>query len=269
MKALRAHDWRWKADGGYYFRSVAELQENPLLPDFRKVRDCKIAALFDRYLPRTEHPDVMELGCGASRWLPYLAIYKDCRVVGLDYEMLAVDLTLANMGGAGAHGSVLCRDAFDTTANTDLFERFDLVYSFGLLEHFDDVVQRIRAVVRYLRPGGILMTMVPNLQGLNWLLQRYGDRRILETHVVYTVADLRHRHEEAALDTLTAGYAGFYDGFLSATAPTTPRLRRRAHRAICRATNLTAWALLKLTRNHFAPELVWTAPAIYYLGRRR
>lgn len=268
MKTVREHDWRWKADGGYYTNSAVELRDNPLLPDFRKLRDRKFAALFDRFVP-AGGGEVLELGCGASRWLPYLALRKGSRVSGVDYEPSAVDLTVANMRGAGAAGAILCRDAFDAAANADLGGRFDLVYSLGLLEHFDDLVRCLRAVVSYVRPGGLVMTIVPNLQGVNWALQRYGDLRILETHVVYDVDRLRRRHEEAGLATLATGYAGFYDGFVSATAPSTPPRRRRMHHAICRATNMAARAWLLATRERIAPELPWTAPAVYYVGRRR
>jgi 2-polyprenyl-6-hydroxyphenyl methylase/3-demethylubiquinone-9 3-methyltransferase len=267
MNTVRDHDWRWKADGGYYTSSARELEHSPLLPDFRKRRDRAFAALFDRFLPASG-AEVLELGCGASRWLPYLALRKGCRVTGVDYEPSAVELTVANMRGADANGRLLCRDAFDIGANADLAGRFDLVYSLGLLEHFDDLARCLQAVVGYARPGGHVMTIVPNLQGVNWVLQRYGDLRILETHVVYDVARLRQYHEAAGLRTLAAGYAGFYDGFVSATAPTTPPRRRAAHHAICRLTNMAARAWLLSTRERLAPDLRWFAPSVYYVGRR-
>jgi len=268
MTTLRAHDWRWKADGGYYTNNVAELEHDPRLPDLRKRRDHAFARLFDRLLPATGRPTVLELGCGASQWLPYLALRKGCHVMGLDYEPSAVALTEANMRGAGAEGTILCRDAFDADANADLAGLFDLVYSTGLVEHFEDVVPCLRAVRTYVRPGGLVFTTVPNLQGLNWALQRYGDVRILETHVVYDVTRLRRRHEEAGFETVEAGYTGFYDGYVSATAPSTPARRRRIHHALCRTSNLAAHAWLKLTRERLAPELAWFAPAVYYVGRR-
>ena len=267
MSTLRAHEWRWKSGGGYYTTNVAELEHDPRLPDLLKRRDHAFAALFDRLLPRTGRPAVLELGCGASQWLPYLALYKRCDVTGLDYEATAASLTVANLRGAGADGTILCRDAFDTTVNADLAGRFDLVYSTGLVEHFEDVVPRLRAIKTYVRPGGFVLTTVPNLQGVNWLLQRFGDVRILETHIVYDVATLRRCHEEAGFTTVEAAYTGFYDGYVSATAPSTPAARRRIHGGLCRVSNLAAHAWLTLTRGRLAPELGWLAPAVYYVGR--
>jgi 2-polyprenyl-6-hydroxyphenyl methylase/3-demethylubiquinone-9 3-methyltransferase len=179
-----------------------------------------------------------------------------------------VDLTVANMRGANAAGEILCRDAFATTDNVDLIGRFDMVYSRGLFEHFADVVTCLRAVRPYLRADGVIFTMVPNLQGINWALQRFGDLRVLETHVIYDIDLLRRRHEEAGFLTLFAGYLGFYDGFVSATAPGIPRWRSVIHRAVCRGTNLVAHHFAKRMRGRALPQWAWLAPCVIYVGRR-
>jgi SAM-dependent methyltransferase len=268
MTTLREHDWRWKAGGGYYTSRTDDLERRPLLPDPRDRRDMAIAQLFERFLPPAEAaPRVLELGCGASRWLPYLARQHGCRIAGLDYEPAAAELARANLRGAGVDGEVLCRDAFATRANEDLAGRFDLVYSMGLLEHFADLGGCLGAVRRYLRPGGLILTTVPNLQGLNWMLQRLGDLEVLQTHVVYDAARLRRGHEMAGLQTLAWGYAGFYNGFVSATTPRTPRWRRPVHRLLCRASNVAAQGWLTLTRVRIAPSLAWLSPTVYYVGR--
>lgn len=265
---LRSHEWRWQAGGGYYTARPHEFEQKPRLPNLRKRRDAQTARLFDRFLPEHRTPEVLELGCGASAWLPYLAIEKGCRVTGLDYEPSAVELTLANMRGANAAGDVLCRDAFATADNIDLHGRFDMVYSRGLFEHFADVVTRLRAVAPYLRPDGVIFTLVPNLQGINWALQRFGDLRVLETHVIYDVDTLLRRHEEAGYVSLAAGYLGFYDGFVSATAPGISRWRSTLHRAACLGTNRVAYHFTRLTRGWGLPDLAWLAPCVFYVGRR-
>jgi hypothetical protein len=85
---------------------------------------------------------------------------------------------------------------------------------------------------------------------------------------VYDAAALQRRHEQAGLETLTVGYAGFYDGFVSEVAPSTRRWRRRTHHAMSRASNLAAQARISVTHGRFAPESAWLAPTIYYVGRR-
>ena len=264
---LRPHEWRWQAGGGYYTARPEDLAHRPRLPDFEKRRDLQTAGLFDAFLPRDRTPEVLELGCGASAWLPHLA-RRGCRVTGLDYEPAAVELTMANMRGADAPGEILCRDAFATADNVDLIDRFDMVYSRGLFEHFADVVARLRSVRPYLRPDGVIFTMVPNLQGINWALQRFGDLRVLETHVIYDVDLLRRRHEEAGFVTLLATYLGFYDGFVSATAPGIPRWRSIAHRAMCRGSNLVAHHFARLVHGGPLPEWPWLSPCVVYVGRR-
>ena len=268
MTTLQAHDWRWRPDGGYYTSRAEDLESDPLLPDFWTRRDARLARLFDEALPKDRTPEVLELGCGASRWLPYLALRKGCRVTGLDYEPSAVALTIANMRGAGAPGEILCRDAFSVGENADLVGRFDVVYSMGLLEHFADIGKCLDAAARYLRPRGVIVTTVPNLQGVNWALQRFGDLRVLQTHVVYDVTRLRERHERTGFVTRAAGYIGFYDGFMSATAPGVAEWRRRVHRTLSWTSNLAAQGWVCMTRARLTPEMGWLAPKVYYVGRR-
>src|SRR5207245_888957 len=100
----------------------------------------------------------------------------------------------------------------------DLLERFDLVFSMGVMEHFDDVVDRLAILAGYLRPGGRILTTVPNLHGVNWTLQRLADRETLEMHVIYDPPRLRLAHEKAGFRTIAAGYLGFFDGYLSSAA---------------------------------------------------
>src|SRR4029077_8297122 len=98
----------------------------------------------------------------------------------------AADRPRANLAGAGAAGDIHCGDAFALWRRDGLRGGFDLVYSMGLLEHFADRAARIAEAAHYLKPGGRILTTVPNLQGLNWLLQRIGSLDTLRAHVVHS-----------------------------------------------------------------------------------
>lgn len=80
-------------------------------------------------------------------------------------------LASANLEGAGGTGEIYCRDAFVLDKNRDLLGRFELVYSMGVFEHNDDVVEKLLVLRNYLKDGGRTLTVVPNLGGVNWLLQ--------------------------------------------------------------------------------------------------
>ena len=138
MASLGPSDWLWKPDTGYYTESAEDIFKNPYLPDQRFLQDRRLMSLFNEYGKLSPQSEILEIGCGRSPWLPYLARTTGCRAVGLDIEPHAAELARANLAGAHVQGEILCRDAFDRQANEDLCNRFDLVYSLGVVEHLDD-----------------------------------------------------------------------------------------------------------------------------------
>lgn len=265
---LRPSDWLWKKETGYYHGSAAQLVLQPVLPDIARLRDRRIFELFLSHGGLSAGARVLEVGCGRSAWLPFLALRLGCRVAGIDIEPHAAELARANLAGAGARGEIVCGDAFALTAPPDLSQKFDLVYSMGVLEHYADAAARIAILADYLRPGGRILTTVPNLQGVNWLLQRLADRRTLQAHVVYDRTALARVHEAAGFTTQASGYAGFFDAHLASAAGATSRLRRSLHRHACRAFGLGAETWLRLLRGRGTPEWRFIAPHVFYAGRR-
>jgi len=266
MTGVRPSDHVWKEGGGYYSQAPEELRRRPLLPDVGRLRDRRILELFDRHGNLSEGSKVLEVGCGRSRWLPYLARERKLVVAGVDIEPYAAELARANLAGYGAEGEILCRDAFVREQNPDLVGRFDLVYSMGVMEHFDDVSARIEVLSGYLRPGGRILTTVPNLRGMNWALQRLADLETLEMHVIYDPDRLRRVHERAGFRTIASGHAGFLDGYLSSAARARGLVRRRMHGWLCRAAGMGGEAWTRLGRGAVTPEIGWLSPHVFYVG---
>jgi hypothetical protein len=104
---------------------------------------------------------------------------------------------------------------------------------------------------------------VPNLQGINWLIQRFASLPVLRAHVIYTTETLREVHEEAGYKTVVTKYLGFFDGFLTTSAGVSS-LKRQAHYAMCRFLSLSTavWTRAGLP----TPEWRWTAPFVVYVG---
>jgi 2-polyprenyl-3-methyl-5-hydroxy-6-metoxy-1,4-benzoquinol methylase len=208
---------------------------------------------------------VLEIGCGRSPWLASLA-QQGCRVSGIEKESYAARLTSANLVGARVTGEILSGDAFDVQRNEGLREQFDVLYSVGFIEHFDGISDKLRLLGSYLRPGGRIVSFVPNLQGINWLMQRFGSLPVLRAHVIYTTETLREVHEQAGYRTLLTTYLGFFDGFLTNSAGERSVLKRGLHNALCRVLGLStaAWSRAGLP----TPELRWAAPLVVYVGVR-
>jgi SAM-dependent methyltransferase len=69
----------------------------------------------------------------------------------------------------------------------DLFEYkpvklYDLVLSFGLIEHFNDTKAIIETHLQFLKPGGVLFITLPNFKSINGWIQRNFDRENYDKH---------------------------------------------------------------------------------------
>jgi 2-polyprenyl-3-methyl-5-hydroxy-6-metoxy-1,4-benzoquinol methylase len=265
MNSVGPSEWLWKEGAGYYRHTESELLEKPYLPSDRFLRDQRIMRMFQHDGRVSSGSEVLEIGCGRSPWLPYLAKKLGCRVSGIDIEAHAAKLASANLAGSGVTGQIYCRDGFDVRQNKDLWGQFDLVYSLGVVEHLDDVSNKLRALACFLKPGGRVLSMVPNLQGINWVMQRFGSLPVLRAHVVYTTDTLTDIHEQAGYQTEMSAYLGFFDGFLTNPAGESP-FRQGLHARACRVLGLcgAAWSRLGLPTK----ESAWAAPLVVYVGTK-
>lgn len=155
----------------------------------------------------TQGKRLVEVGAGGSSILPYLGREFGFHVVGLDYAAAGCALAEENLLREGISGEVLCADVFDPPASE--LDRADVLVSFGVVEHFSDPADCVRACARLLKPGGLMITTVPNMAGLTGRLQRALDPAVYEKHVALNADRLRSAHERAGLQVLDTRYVLF------------------------------------------------------------
>ena len=150
----------------------------------------------------------IEIGCGDSIHLPLMAKRYNLSVAGLDFTENGCRLATERLHKQGLEGAIYQRDLFGS--NEDLHSKFDYVASFGLVEHFDDPSQPLRAMRSFLKPGGRILTTMPNVSpgSLHVFFQRIVGPKILAVHHLMTADDLRRFHENAGYRVLTCGYEG-------------------------------------------------------------
>jgi len=61
-------------------------------------------------------------------------------------------------------------------------KQYDIVFSFGFIEHFEDTQDVIKRHLNLLAPNGNLLIILPNFLGLNGRIQRRFDRENFEAH---------------------------------------------------------------------------------------
>lgn len=120
----------------------------------------RLNRLLRRFIPRGKGR-VLELGCARGKFLANFAREFGYEAWGIDYSERGAAMARENLRRAGVAGKVICQDIFQS----DLPEAsFDVVYSMGLIEHFEDPAAIIEAHVRLLKNGGTLFITVPNLR---------------------------------------------------------------------------------------------------------
>lgn len=118
-----------------------DLRTRQVRETLRAIRDC----------PRS----ILDYGCGVGAWLGVLAhTFPDARLHGVDISEVAI-------GKARKKYPDYRLECFDGTTTPFADEQFDLVFSYHVLEHVDDVENSIQDIARVIRPGGHAVIIFP------------------------------------------------------------------------------------------------------------
>jgi len=136
---------------------------------------------FERLLQRHVKPgnSLLEIGCAPGKLLVWAARVLKARVTGIDYSDIGIGHARRLFETLSVEGDLRCEDVF-TAALPEA--GFDVVFSVGLIEHFDDPRDIVKRHVAFARPGGVALMVVPNYGGLYGRLQRYFDPENLAIH---------------------------------------------------------------------------------------
>ena len=141
----------------------------------------KLDSLFKRFLDKGGKR-ILEIGCAKAKWLIHFAKEFGYEVYGIDYSEKGVEIAKRNLKIAGVEGTILCEDIFQTSLKG---ESFDIVYSMGLIEHFENPAEIIDAHIKLLKEKGTLIVTMPNLKdSLSFTLNKImgNEKTLLETH---------------------------------------------------------------------------------------
>ncbi len=155
----------------------------------------------------TEGKRFLEIGCGNSAWLPYFAKEYGFDVSGLDYSNSGCRNAKEILKRAGVVGDVVQGSLFEP--RDDMRDMYDVVFSLGLVEHFTDTAACLRACSAFARPGGLMITTIPNMTGIPGALQKYLGREIYDVHVALDSHDLTKSHRAANLKIMRCQYCLF------------------------------------------------------------
>jgi 2-polyprenyl-3-methyl-5-hydroxy-6-metoxy-1,4-benzoquinol methylase len=121
----------------------------------------------------------LEVGCAPGKMLAWVSAVLGAEVSGLDYANPGLAATRDLFAALNLRADLRCEDLGRTTFMPG---SFDVVFSAGVIEHFDDPQPIVLDHLRLLRPGGLLLVTIPDYSGLYGRLQAYFDAASLEIH---------------------------------------------------------------------------------------
>jgi SAM-dependent methyltransferase len=151
--------------------------------------DFRLSKLFQSLI--APGSSVIEIGCGGSRWIGYFDRVMRCETWGIDYSAEGLAITERSNSGR-PRVRLVAGDFFDQSALPS--EYFDFIYSLGFIEHFTDAELVTRRMFQILRPGGRVMTLVPNFLSAYGTIQKRVNRATFDKHVIMTTTMLDDAH---------------------------------------------------------------------------
>lgn len=221
--------------------------------DLRNYVHARFDSFFRRQLSGVRG-ELLEIGCASSVWLPYFSQRFGLKVYGIDYSPIGCQQAEEILTVHKVPGTIECRDVF--APNEDLRSRFQVVFSYGVAEHFSPPELFLARVRDLCAPGGMVLTVVPNMTGLPGLVQRVVDRDVFLRHVPLSLPDLASAHRACGLVPREVSPLG---SFAWGVVKYPPRgMWPRTVRRLYKVGSLLAWRAFRTTGWH--PETTRFSP---------
>lgn len=151
----------------------------------------------------------IEVGFAPGKVLAWAALKRKAKVSGVDYSTSGVTAARQFMQSLGIDADLRNENVFENSFDKDAF---DVVYSVGVIEHFDNPEHIVQAHLDLARPGGIVVMFIPNYGGIWGRLQRRIDPANLEIHNIdmMNIPAMTRLMQARRCEILKIGYVGSF-----------------------------------------------------------
>lgn len=175
---------------------------------------------------------VLEIGCAPGKMLAWAAIKKKAKISGIDYSHSGISAAKSYMKMLGICADLRKENIFETTFKHDAF---DVVYSVGVIEHFDNPAKILQAHLNLAKPGGFVVMFMPNYGGFWGKVQKWLDPQNLAIHNVdmMNLGAMKNLMCRLKCEIVCIGYRGsFSTSILSIEKLVHPKLAGLIHKTL-------------------------------------
>ncbi len=161
---------------------------------------------------------LIELGSAPGRYAVMLSKMSKYEPFGVEYTESGAKLNKRTFEHFGINPANVFHDSFLSPNFISQHQNsFDVVSSFGLIEHFDDPKGAVKAHLELLKTGGTLVVSVPNYLGWNGFWLKIMDPKLADGHNfdVMKLTNFKSMFENSGLDIQYLGMAARYHYFFN------------------------------------------------------
>ena len=130
---------------------------------------------------------LLELGCGSSRYLMFFRLAAGLATSGIDFSAEGLSRLRLMADRHGVTHDLYQGDLFEVPAGG---QKFDVVFHAGLVEHFSDLPRFFKRCRFFVKDGGRMIFLMPNMQNLAWRWHRRLCPINYQAHIPYTRAEI-------------------------------------------------------------------------------
>lgn len=191
-------------DENYWNQSYENLE-------FKDINDGALIDFLDKFVNKVDNKSSIEIGSFPGNFIPIIG-RKGYKVHGIDYNPKnAIELPNWLRSLNLDVGQFWSSDFFYFINNSTT--RFDLVCSFGFIEHFLNYEEVLKAHFNLINPKGKLIVTTPNFRGwLQYIPHRFFDNKNLKKHCLKSMNPGRWKSilEANGFEVIYSGYFGGY-----------------------------------------------------------
>lgn len=139
--------------------------------------------IYKKFLPHGGGLKLVEIGCAPGYKLLKFKERFDYDIYGIEYSQEGVR---RNKGLFIEHGinpdKIIYSDFFSEQLHSKYQGFFDIVCSYGFIEHFSESEMVVEKHLELLKKGGFIVVLIPNFKGVNYHLLKFFNSRLLPIH---------------------------------------------------------------------------------------